>query len=83
MGALAGVPVIGWAKPVPVNPNRLRNPRRDMLSCSLAGPATNFLLMLVAAIVARARSTSTGPASSSSSTELPLGVPDHRSRSRW
>ena len=25
MGALAGIPVIGWAKPVPVNPNRLRD----------------------------------------------------------
>ena len=38
MGALAGIPVIGWAKPVPVNPNQLRNPRRDMLAVSLAGP---------------------------------------------
>jgi len=54
MGALAGVPVIGWAKPVPVNPNRLRNPRRDMLAVSLAGPATNLLLMAGAAVVARA-----------------------------
>ena len=31
MGALSGFPVLAWAKPVPVNPNRLRNPRRDML----------------------------------------------------
>jgi Zn-dependent protease len=54
MGALAGIPVIGWAKPVPVNPNQLRNPRRDMLAVSLAGPATNLLLMLGAAFVARA-----------------------------
>jgi Zn-dependent protease len=53
MGALAGVPVIGWAKPVPVNPNRLRNGRRDMLLVSLAGPATNLSLMLVAAFIAR------------------------------
>jgi Zn-dependent protease len=53
MGALAGVPVIGWAKPVPVNPNRLRNQRRDMLFVSLAGPATNLLLMFGAALVAR------------------------------
>src|SRR5579862_8712004 len=42
MGALAGVPVIGWAKPVPVNPNRLRNSRRDMLLVSLAGATTNL-----------------------------------------
>ena len=53
-GALAHIPVIGWAKPVPVNPNRLRNQRRDMLLVSLAGPATNFALMLVAAYIARA-----------------------------
>jgi len=54
MGALAHIPVIGWAKPVPVNPNRLRNHRRDMLLVSLAGPATNFALMLFAAYIARA-----------------------------
>ena len=53
LGALSGVPVIGWAKPVPVNPNRLRNQRRDMLFVSLAGPATNLSLMLVAAYIAR------------------------------
>ncbi len=53
MGALAGVPVIGWAKPVPVNPAQLRNRRRDMLYVSLAGPFTNFLLMAGAALVAR------------------------------
>ena len=46
MGAILGVPVIAWAKPVPVNPNRLHNPRRDMLLVSLAGPATNFILMV-------------------------------------
>jgi len=52
LGAFAHVPVIGWAKPVPVNPNRLRS-RRDMLLVSLAGPATNLSLMLIAAVVAR------------------------------
>lgn len=53
MGALTGLPVIGFAKPVPVNPSRLRRPRRDMLFVSLAGPTTNFLLALIAAFVAR------------------------------
>ena len=53
LGALAGIPVIGWAKPVPVNPARLRNQRRDMLFVSLAGPVTNLLLMFAAAFVAR------------------------------
>jgi Zn-dependent protease len=53
MGAIVGLPVFGYAKPVPVNPNRLHKPRRDMLYVSLAGPATNLTLMLVAAISAR------------------------------
>jgi Zn-dependent protease len=54
MGALLQVPVLAWAKPVPVDPSRLRNPRRDMVLVSLAGPATNFILMIVAALAARA-----------------------------
>jgi Zn-dependent protease len=53
MGALTGAPIFGFAKPVPVNPNQLRNPRRDMVFVSLAGPTTNFLLMAIAAAVAR------------------------------
>jgi Zn-dependent protease len=52
-GALTGAPVIGWAKPVPVNPNRLRHPRADMLIVSLAGPTTNFLLCAISAVTAR------------------------------
>jgi Zn-dependent protease len=54
MAVFAGAPAIGWAKPVPVNPSRLRDPRRDSLYVSLAGPATNFVLMAIAAFVAHA-----------------------------
>lgn len=39
-----GIPVIGWAKPVPVNPLNLKDPRKDDLWISLAGPASNILL---------------------------------------
>jgi Zn-dependent protease len=53
LGALSHVPVIAWAKPVPVNPARLRNQRRDMLFVSLAGPFTNFMLAAVSALGAR------------------------------
>ena len=53
MGALAGLPIVGFAKPVPVNPQRLRNPRRDMLFVSLAGPASNMVLMALAAVTTR------------------------------
>ncbi len=42
MGAIVGLPVFGYAKPVPVNPSRLRKPRRDMLYVSLAGPGLNL-----------------------------------------
>jgi Zn-dependent protease len=52
-GALSGIPVIAWAKPVPVDPNQLRNPRRNMLWVGLVGPFTNFALMLGSALVAR------------------------------
>lgn len=41
---LAGVPVFGWAKPVPVDKRRLRNPRLHMMFVALAGPGMNFLL---------------------------------------
>jgi len=34
---------IGWAKPVPVNPLYLRDPKRDMIWISLAGPGANIL----------------------------------------
>jgi Zn-dependent protease len=47
------VPVLGWAKPVPVSPSRLRNPRRQMLYVGLVGPFTNFALMMGAALVTR------------------------------
>jgi Zn-dependent protease len=53
IGALSGLPVIGFAKPVPVNPARLRRPRRDLLYVRLAGPTTNFVLMAGAALVTR------------------------------
>ena len=42
--ALAGYGVFGYAKPVPINPSRMRHPRNDALLVSLAGPATNLLL---------------------------------------
>jgi len=43
--------MIGWAKPVPVNPAYFRNPRRGMLWVGLAGPAANFLLAGASALV--------------------------------
>ena len=37
----------GWAKPVPVNPNNFRHPKRDMALTALAGPAANVVITLV------------------------------------
>lgn len=41
-------PVIGWAKPVPVNPLRLPRPRRDMALVAMSGPASNIILAILA-----------------------------------
>lgn len=47
--AIAGAPIFGWAKPVPVRTDRLRNPRWQGVLVSAAGPAMNFLLALIGA----------------------------------
>ena len=61
--ATAGSFLFGYAKPVPVNFSRLRNPKRDMIWVALAGPASNFaqallwsaLLLLLHALGVRER----------------------------
>jgi len=50
---LTHLPAFGWAKPVPVNPYNLRNPRRDNLWISLAGPAANMTAAVSGLIVIR------------------------------
>lgn len=47
---VSGAPVFGWAKPVPVDFSRLRNPRWGMVAVAAAGPGINFILAAVAAI---------------------------------
>jgi Zn-dependent protease len=41
---------LGWARPVPINPARLRNPRRDMALVAAAGPGMNLLLAVASAL---------------------------------
>ncbi len=41
-------PLIGWAKPVPVDQRHLRRPRRDFVLVAAAGPASNLVLALIA-----------------------------------
>ena len=43
--------LFGYAKPVPVNFDALRNPRRDMVFVALAGPGTNIVLALISALL--------------------------------
>lgn len=43
--------IFGWAKPVPINVLNLRHPRRDILWVGAAGPAANFLLAAVVALL--------------------------------
>lgn len=44
---LGGIPLLGWAKPVPVNPLHFRRPSRDNMLVSLAGPISNLALAVV------------------------------------
>ena len=46
--------MFGWAKPVPVNPGNLRNPRRSIIYVALAGPGSNLLMAIFWAILAHA-----------------------------
>ena len=50
LAAYSGLPIIGWAKPVPVNTSRFRDPRRDFMIVAAAGPISNLLQALVAAM---------------------------------
>lgn len=59
-----GVPLIGWAKPVPVDVRNLAAPRRDFALVAAAGPASNLVLALAAAgafAVVRALGDDAGP----------------------
>ncbi|GAI34115.1 unnamed protein product [marine sediment metagenome] len=44
---------IGWGKPVPINPAYFRNPRRDEILVSFAGPGSNFIMAILFAIPLR------------------------------
>jgi Zn-dependent protease len=45
IGLLAGGFVFGWAKPTPVDPRNFRNPMRDDILTSVAGPVSNFVVV--------------------------------------
>jgi Zn-dependent protease len=49
--AYIGAFVIGWAKPIPVNAGYFKNPKKGMMLVSVAGPATNFVLAILFALL--------------------------------
>jgi Zn-dependent protease len=53
---LSGIPIIGWARPTPVDPRNFSNPRRDSMFVSGAGPVSNFLSVLLLAVLWHAAS---------------------------
>jgi Zn-dependent protease len=57
LAAMSNLPIIGWAKPVPVNTSRLRHPRRDFMIIAAAGPASNILLAFLGAAAVAATAT--------------------------
>jgi Zn-dependent protease len=48
IAAFAHIPVLGWAKPTPVNPRNFKNQMRDDILTSVAGPISNFLVASIA-----------------------------------
>lgn len=50
---LLGGVIFGWAKPVPVSWEKLRNPRRDMAIVALAGPMANLSMAILWAFISR------------------------------
>ena len=52
---LSGLPLIGWAKPVPVDMRNLRAPRRDFAIVALAGPVSNIVLAIGASVLLKAQ----------------------------
>ena len=53
-GSTMGRFLVGWAKPVPVDSNNLRHPKRDDILVSMAGPAVNVILALLLLPLAKA-----------------------------
>ena len=51
IAAISSFPMIGWAKPTPVNPRNFKNPVADDIAVSVAGPVSNFLVVVFALIV--------------------------------
>lgn len=52
-GALGSIPLIGWGKPTPVNPNKWTKYKQANVMVSIAGILANLILMLIAFVIAK------------------------------
>ena len=51
IAAISGIPLLGWAKPTPVDPRNFRRPVFDDILTSVAGPVSNFIVATGALVV--------------------------------
>jgi Zn-dependent protease len=51
IAALTHIPMLGWAKPTPVNPRNFRNPVLDDILTAVVGPISNFVVVMLATLV--------------------------------
>jgi Zn-dependent protease len=51
VAAISHIPLLGWAKPTPVDPRNFRHPMRDDILVSIAGPISNFIVAAIALIL--------------------------------
>ena len=51
LAALTGIPIIGWMKAVPVNPNNFKNFERDQAIVSFAGPFANLIIAFISFVI--------------------------------
>jgi Zn-dependent protease len=70
VAAISGIPLLGWAKPTPVDPRNFRNPMLDDILTSVAGPVSNFIVATGALLVLGALSLSSA-AGHAAVTQLP------------
>jgi Zn-dependent protease len=58
---VTGVPLIGWAKPVPVDLRYLKHPKRDFALIAAAGPASNLVMAAIGAVALSIARDAAGP----------------------
>src|SRR5580704_18983677 len=51
VAAISGIPLLGWAKPTPVDPRNFRHPVMDDILTSVAGPVSNFIVATGALLI--------------------------------